>query len=209
MRVLTARWVAGSAAVASVALAAAVPVAYADRHLVPARLAGWGFSYVFEEVVSLAVPVVGFVLASRRPGNRIGWLLLAAGLVLALRGFSYQYALHVLFAAPGSWPAGRVFGWLYNWTWVIPFAMLAFVFLIFPTGQLRSPRWRPAAWFVSGALALATVGALVLATRLWVQTIDHPVAPSPALGAGPGVHRLCRAGGRRRGTGGEVRPVGG
>ena len=176
MRVLTARWVAGSAAVASVALAAAaVPVAYADRHLVPARLAGWGFSYVFEEVVSLAVPVVGFVLASRRPGNRIGWLLLAAGLVLALRGFSYQYALHALFAAPGSWPAGRVFGWLYNWTWVIPFAMLAFVFLIFPTGQLRSPRWRPAAWFVSGALALATVGALVLATRLWVQPLTTPL----------------------------------
>src|SRR5215468_1377097 len=117
-----------------------------------ARPPGWlGFSYVFEEVVSLAVPVVGFVLASRRPGNRIGWLLLAAGLVLALRGFSYQYAIHALFAAPGSWPAGRVFGWLYNWTWVIPFGVLAFVFLIFPTGQLRSPRWRPAAWFVSGA----------------------------------------------------------
>jgi hypothetical protein len=107
MRVLTARWVAGSAAVASVALtAAAVPVAYADRHLVPARLAGWGFSYVFEEVVSLAVPVVGFVLASRRPRNWIGWLFLAAGLVLALRSFSHQYALHALVAAPGSWPAG-------------------------------------------------------------------------------------------------------
>ena len=109
------------------------------------------------------------------PGTAIGWLLLAAGLVLALRGFSYQYALHALVAAPGSWPAGRVFGWLYNWTWVIPFAMLAFVFLIFPTGQLRSPRWRPAAWFVSGALALATVGALVFATRLWVQPLTTPL----------------------------------
>jgi signal transduction histidine kinase len=186
MRVLTARWVAGSAAVASVALtAAAVPVAYADRHLVPARLAGWGFSYVFEEVVSLAVPVVGFVLASRRPRNWIGWLFLAAGLVLALRSFSHQYALHALVAAPGSWPAGRVFGWLFNWVWVIPFAMLAFVFLIFPTGHLRSPRWRPVAWVMAGALALATVGALVAATRIWAQPLTYEIGQIGALVLAP------------------------
>jgi hypothetical protein len=45
-------------------------------------------------------------------------------------------------------PAGRVFGWLSNWVWVIPIAMLTFLFLLFPTGRLRSRRWRPAAWFV-------------------------------------------------------------
>ena len=182
MRVPTARWVAGYAAAVSVALVAVVvPVAYMDRHLVPAGLAVWGFSYVFEEVVSLAVPVVGFVLASRRPGNRIGWLFLAAGLALGLRSFSHQYALHALVAAPGSWPAGRVFGWLFNWVWVIPFPMLAFVFLIFPTGQLRSPRWRPAAWVIAGALAVATVGALVAATRIWVQPFTYQIGQAEAL----------------------------
>jgi signal transduction histidine kinase len=182
VRVLTARWIAGYAAVASVALAvAAAVVAYTDRYLVPARLGGWGFSYVFEEVVSLAVSAVGFVLASRRPGNRIGWLFLAAGLTLELRSFSHQYALHALVAAPGSWPAGRVFGWLFNWAWVIPFAMLAFVFLIFPTGHLRSPRWRPVAWVMAGALALATVGALVAATRIWAQPFTYQIGQTGAL----------------------------
>jgi hypothetical protein len=39
------------------------------------------------QVVNLAVPVVGFALASRRPANRIGWLFLTAGLVLALDAF--------------------------------------------------------------------------------------------------------------------------
>jgi signal transduction histidine kinase len=175
MRVLTARWLAGYPAAAAVALAAAgMLVAYADRYLVPDRLAVWGFSYVFEEVVSLAVPVVGFVLASRRPGNWIGWLFLTAGLTLALRAFAHQYALHALFAAPGSWPAGRVFGWLSNWVWVIPLAALAFVFLIFPTGHLRSPRWRPAAWVMAGALALAAGGALVTAARFWVRPLTPP-----------------------------------
>ena len=132
--------------------AAGMLVAYADRYLVPDRLAVWGFSYAFEEVVSLAVPLVGFVLASRRPGNCIGWLFLAAGLALGLRALSRQYALHALVAAPGSWPAGRVFGWLFNWVWVIPLAVVAFVFLISRPGTCahrggarRRGRW-PVLW---------------------------------------------------------------
>jgi signal transduction histidine kinase len=167
---------------ASVALAAvAAGLAYVDRHLVPGRLAVWGFSYVFGAVLGLAVPAVGFVLASRRPGNRIGWLFLAAGLTVGLRSFSQQYALHALIAAPGSWPAGRVFGWLFNWIWPVPLSMLAFVFLIFPTGHLSSPRWRPAAWFVVSALALATVSVLVAATRIWAQPLNHSFQRGPQL----------------------------
>ncbi|HEY1344066.1 MAG TPA: histidine kinase [Streptosporangiaceae bacterium] len=182
MRVLTAGRVAGCAAMASVALAAvAAGLAYVDRHLVPGRLAVWGFSYVFGAVLGLAVPAVGFVLASRRPGNRIGWLFLAAGLTVGLRSFSQQYALHALIAAPGSWPAGRVFGWLFNWIWPVPLSMLALVFLIFPTGHLSSPRWRPAAWFVVSALALATVSVLVAATRIWVQPFNHSFQRGPQL----------------------------
>src|SRR5690349_8472794 len=79
---------------------------------------------------------VGFVLAFRRPRNPIGWLLLAAALALGLRAFSHHYGLHGLVAAPGSWPAARAAMWLSNWIWVIPLAMLAFVFLLFPAGRL-------------------------------------------------------------------------
>ena len=72
-------------AAASVALlAGAVALSYADRHLVPDS--GWDFSSVFEQVTFMAVPAVGFVLASRRPGNRIGWIFLGAGLVLIVPG---------------------------------------------------------------------------------------------------------------------------
>ena len=106
----------------------------------------------------------GFVLASRRPGNRIGWLFLAGGLALGVRAFSHHYGLHGLVAAPGSWPV-RAAMWLSNWIWVIPLAMLAFVFLLFPTGRLRTRRWRPAAWFVGGAPGAATAGALAGAGR--------------------------------------------
>jgi len=50
---------------------------------------------------------------------------------------------------------------------VIPFAMLAFLFLLFPTGRLCSRRWGPAAWFVGAVFAATVVDMVVRATRLW------------------------------------------
>jgi hypothetical protein len=145
----------------------AMALAYVDRHSLRAGLTGWDFSDVFADVVILAVPAVGFLLASRRPANRIGWLFLAAGLAVGLSHFSKEYGLRALVAAPASLPAGRVFGWLSNWTWTTHYALLAFVFLLFPTGQLRSRRWRLASWFVAGAFALNTAVQLVIATGFW------------------------------------------
>jgi hypothetical protein len=80
-----------------------------------------------------------------------------------------RYALHALIADPGSWPAGRAFAWLSNWTWVIPITMHAFLLLLFPTGYVRSRRWRPAAWFVGVVSALSAVLLLIAATRLWTD----------------------------------------
>ena len=132
MRVDTARRVAAAATVTSVAfIVGGLALAYVNRHLVPARLLAWDFSDVLGDVVNLAVPVVGLVLVSRRPANRIGWLFLVAGLGLGLGEFAAQYGLYALIAAPGSLPAGRAAAWLSNWIWVIPFVMLAFLFLLF------------------------------------------------------------------------------
>src|SRR5690349_11687527 len=84
-RVVTTRRVAGGVAASSVALiAGGLVLVYVDRDLVPADLSGWHFADVFGQVSNLAPVVVGLVLASRRPGNRIGWLLLVAGLGLGL-----------------------------------------------------------------------------------------------------------------------------
>jgi hypothetical protein len=173
MRARTARRVAGGTAAVSVALlSGGLALAYVDRQLVPASLTGWTVSNVSDQVVNMAVPVTGYFLASRRPENRIGWLFLVAGLALGLSGFSTGYAQHALLADPGSWPLGQAFAWLSNWLWVIQVAVLAFLFLLFPTGQLRSRRWRPAAWFTGGAFALATVCMLIAASREWA----HPYA---------------------------------
>ena len=102
MRVRTARWVPRCAAAGSVALiGGGLVLAYLDRQLVPASLTGWTVSNISGQVVNMAVPVTGFVLASRRPENRIGWLFLVAGLALGVDGFSNQYALRALVADRG------------------------------------------------------------------------------------------------------------
>ena len=172
---------AGSVAAASVALIiTGLVLAYTDRQLVPVILNDWTVSNVCNQVVNIAALVMGFVLASRRPENRIGWLFLLAGLGLGLSGFSGQYALHALAVHHGSLAGGRLFAWLASWIWVIPTAMLAFLFLLFPTGHLRSRRWRPAAWFAGGALTLTAAASVVIATHFWV----HPLGLSTGKPSG-------------------------
>ena len=150
MRARTARWVAGGIAAGSVALmAAGLVLAYVDRHALPAGVTNWDLADVFQNVVNLGVPVLGFALASRRPENPMGWLFLAAGLAVRLNAFAGPYGLHAVRVAPGSLPAGRAVAWLSNWVFVIQAGMLAFLLLLFPNGRLRSRRWRPAAWFVA------------------------------------------------------------
>jgi signal transduction histidine kinase len=180
MKVLTARWVAGGVAALSVALmAGALALVYVNRHRAPVDLTNWDFSDVFGQVADLAVPVVGLVLASRRPANRIGWLFLAAGLALGLSSFSSAYALHALVVTHGSWPAGRAAGWLSNWVWVIPYAMLALVFVLFPTGQPRSRGWRAAAWLIGGAFTLAVADQVAQAVRDWPDPFATVTQPNP------------------------------
>jgi len=117
----------------------------------------------------MVVPAVGFVLASRRPGNRVGWIFLGAGLVLGLGFFCQRYGQRGLVAAPASLPAARAAAWFVNWAWAIPVAGLEFTLLLFPTGRLRSRRWRPAAWFVAAVCALYAAAMVTRACRVWAD----------------------------------------
>ena len=50
---------------------------------------------------------MGYVLASRRPGNRIGWITLGAGLVVGVAFFCDRYSRGGLLAASGALPGAR------------------------------------------------------------------------------------------------------
>jgi hypothetical protein len=100
----------------------------------------------------LGAPILGGIVASRRPENPYGWLWLGFGLSLALVQLSETYAAYSLIVEPGSLPAPRAAsGLLEGLGFVVAITLLPFLLLLFPTGRLPSQRWRPVAWIVLAA----------------------------------------------------------
>jgi signal transduction histidine kinase len=174
MTTWTARRLAWSVGVASIVLLVATLVLmFVDRASdLPDDVAVWSVSDVLDVVVSIGVPILGIVIVNKRPRNAIGWVFIVAGAALALAGFGQSYALHGLVAEPGSLPAGRALAWLSNVLWPIPIVCLTLLFLLFPTGHLSSPRWRPVVWLVMAVYAVLTVVSIIFATAGWSDPFE-------------------------------------
>ena len=109
-------------------------------------------------IVMLAFPTVGVLIATRQPGNAIGWLFLATGVSAALEDVLLGYATHALLAEPGSLPAGAAIGVLADVLWVPTLVCgITFLFLLFPDGRLPSHGWR---WLLRFTIALAAAYAV-------------------------------------------------
>jgi hypothetical protein len=109
-------------------------------------------------VVYLAFSTVGALVASRRPDNPLGWIMCVAGLSYAVGGVCVSYVESTL--AGGDDDALRtVADWISEWVWMVGIGPAAtFLLLLFPTGHLPSPRWRPVAWTAAGALSVMVAG---------------------------------------------------
>ncbi len=99
----------------------------------------------------LAFPLVGALIASKRPTNAIGWICLAAGLFWML--------IFLWGSTPSSVSAPVMIDALTQWLWVPPVGLLGiYMILLFPDGKLPSRRWRPLAWFSGGVMVLLSAG---------------------------------------------------
>jgi hypothetical protein len=106
----------------------------------------------------LAFSTVGALVGSRRPENPIGWLFGAGAMVWMLGELALQYAVYALIIAPSALPAGVWMVWFGTWARGIGwFLIVAFLLLLFPTGQLPSPRWRPVLWGAVGYIGVFTL----------------------------------------------------
>ena len=114
---------------------------------------------LFAEVAVLTPLAVGTLLALRRPGNPIGWLLLADALLLVFLFFLSVYAEHAA-AGGATGLAGRWAVLLDDSLWPLFFAGPVAVALVFPDGRLPSPRWRAVAIAMAGVFALFILGGL-------------------------------------------------
>ena len=109
----------------------------------------------------LAFPIVGALIASGRPENPIGWILLADGLLWMLVSVTDFYGVYGL-ALPGSVPFPLVMAGLNNWLWVPAVGLFGtYLLLLFPDGRLPSGRWRPLAWLSGAVIVLASIGVML------------------------------------------------
>ena len=132
------------------------------------------------QCVGLAgAPILGGLVASRRPANPYGWLWLGFSLGVALAVFAQAYAAYSLVAQPGSLPAPRTVGnAVAGVGWTAGVTAMPFLLLLFPTGRLPSRRWRFVAW------AVAVAGAVSLAVGPFVPSEDNFVPVENPLGVG-------------------------
>lgn len=99
----------------------------------------------------LAFPLVGALIASKRPHNPIGWICLAAGLF-----WMFIVLEDSLPSDFGPYPV--TIDAFTQWMWVPPVGLLGiYMILLFPDGKLPSRRWRPFAWFAGVVMVLASV----------------------------------------------------
>jgi hypothetical protein len=135
-------------------------------------------------VVFVTFVTVGLLIAWHRPGNPIGWIILAG---VDFQGLAIAGSLYVtLSRRPGyHLPIGPLL-WLDS-AWFVGIGAVPLIILLFPDGTPPSPRWRRVMWSyvaVVGCYLACTYTAVIIAvaehhTQIDADGnpafIDHPV----------------------------------
>src|SRR5215469_13258514 len=105
-------------------------------------------------LVALVFAAVGLLVALRQPRNAMGWLLLAAGLLIALN-FAASFYTELDYRLGHHLPLGAV-ALVLQPSWAPAIVSFGLGVLLFPDGTLPSPRLR---WVLWGYLGLGVVWA--------------------------------------------------
>jgi hypothetical protein len=176
------QWAALGVGVLALALTVAeVPLAGLARQSVLAS--GGSLPFPF----TLAYGVAGLLVAWRKPGNVIGWLMLGAAAAGAASESASFYTVADYRLHGGQLPLGWL-AVLAQPGWAPCIVALGLIVLLFPDGRLPGPRWR---WFAGAYLAIGAVwlgGAYLLSVR---AILGHHVQVDSggnllALDGGPG-----------------------
>jgi uncharacterized protein YndB with AHSA1/START domain len=123
--------------------------------------------------------VVGTLIAVRRPGNAVGWLLLVVAIVFAFGNTGEAYA------ESASNPARVAVAWVTSWSTNVWFSLVIVILpLLFPDGRLLSRRWRLVLWLAIVDLVLAAGGGAFRPGRLDLQQtsgIENPLGVDGGL----------------------------
>ena len=109
-------------------------------------------------VLPMLIIPAALVILTHRPRHVVGWLLLTTAFMFALSGFGQQYGVWAIETHPGTW-GGALGLWLSGRFAVFLDLSLFLAFMLFPSGQIVSPRWRWWLWFGIGVnIAVVLIG---------------------------------------------------
>jgi hypothetical protein len=142
---------------------ASIPVSFAAGQWIvslphPGRLNVEVNGSEFAVPAMLAFAVVGALIISHHPRHAVGWVYCIGA---ALLGLAYPTTAYWQYAekVPGEQPWAPLIGLLSGVAFIGGFgSILTLALLLFPTGGLPSPRWRPLLWVIGAALAAALLG---------------------------------------------------
>lgn len=145
---------------------------------------------------SFTFAIVGGVVAART-GQAIGWLLMVVAITYQQSLAGEQYALYGLVSPRRSLPGATFAALAGSWTFfVFTIAALTLVLLLFPTGTVRTPRWRPilvaspvaaALWVGSevlrpGKLDINAPGNIIVTNPLGLEALADVIGLTSSIG---------------------------
>ena len=124
-------------------------------------------------IINPTFATLGALIVSRRPGNVIGWIFLASGVLGGVLMFSGQYATVALAPEGPALPGAALAAWFATLAQNSFSVSILFLVLLFPDGRLPSRRWRPLA---------RAMGTFIAASLATVALSPGPLAEFPSAG---------------------------
>jgi hypothetical protein len=136
----------------------------------------------------LPTVAVGMLVAVRRPGNPLGWMLLGCGVLFSTETAAVAYSILDYRLRHGTLPLGRLAIALQP-AWAAGLVLTAGALWLYPDGQLPRGRWRPvggtlfALGLLFGAVSFVPLAIAASAPVIRVDasgaplTVSHPAGP--------------------------------
>ena len=111
---------------------------------------------VFQQglIAPATMGVLGTLIVLRRPGHRVGALLISTGVTSSLLIFAREWAVYGIFTRGGDLPGAIWAAWVMNWLWIALTVLMLVTAALFPDGRLPSRRW---GWLIGLPLGLYAV----------------------------------------------------
>ena len=138
-----------------------------SRH-VPLPAQGFG-PRGFAVSFALVFVVTGWIIATKRPENPIGWLFLAGAIAAGVQAVAENYATKAVTGEGSTAIPARLAAVGGDWIWMIGFGGILLTLCLFPDGRPPSPRWTRWMW-AAGVLIVLDAVLYILSTRPQIYT---------------------------------------